>query len=640
MLTKGKTSLNLVEKILLSHLKENVNEIDGQQEIHIKIDNTLTQDATGTMAYLELMSMGIDKVKTDLSVSYVDHNTLQNGFENADDHVFLQTVASKYGIVYSKPGNGICHQLQLERFTRPGVTLLGSDSHTPTSGALGAIAIGAGGLDVALAMAGKPFKLVNPEIYLIRLSGSLKHGVTSKDIILHLLKLLSVKGGVNKIFEYGGEGVKTLSVCERATICNMGAELGLTTSVFPSDEKTKEFLIRQGREQDFKELSSDEGATYDKVIDVDLSSLQPLVACPSQPDNVKEVSSLKDIKVNQVCIGSCTNSSYEDMVAVASILKGHKIKDDVSLTINPGSKQVLQMMIQNGLLYDIVQSGARILECTCGPCIGMGQSPSSNAVTLRSFNRNFLGRSGTKSASIYLASPVVCAASAIKGYIVGVEESVALDAFPIPSSYLIDDSAFIKPKFDDNVIMGPNIMPLGKFEPIERVETAPVILKLEDNISTDHIMPAGAKILPFRSNIEKLSSFCFYPVDENFKQRAKEYGKSIIVAGNNYGQGSSREHAAICPRYLGVKVVLAKSFARIHRQNLLNFGILPLQINDEIYDSISQGDVISVDSSAITSSSNSFPVTIKVNDKTFVIQTSLIEEEKEMIIKGSLLNTL
>lgn len=620
---------NLVQKLFKEH------DVDLKSGfISLPIDMTLTQDATGTMSYLEYMSMGIDKVETQLSVSYIDHNTLQSGFENADDHLFLQTIADKYGVLFSKPGNGICHQVQLERFTKPGITLLGSDSHTPTSGALGALAIGVGGLDVALAMAGKPFKMVKPKVVNVRLSGKLRNGVTAKDIILELLKRVTIKGGLNKIFEYSGEGIKELSVCDRATICNMGAELGATTSIFPSDEKTLEFLRKQGREQDWIGLKADEDATYDEVIKIDLSSLSCLAACPSQPDNVKTVKELEGTKINQVLIGSCTNSSYEDMVKVASILKGKKIHKDVSFGINPGSKQVLAMMIKYGLLYDILQSGARILECTCGACIGMGQSPCTNGVSLRTYNRNFYGRSGTNSASVYLVSPVTAALSAIKGVFVdGTDIDLGLNQYEIPDRYIIDDSMIIRPTFKDNIIMGPNIMPLPKFEPLPNIIKAKVVLKVGDDITTDHIMPAGAKVLPFRSNIEKLSDFCYANVKQTFKKECKELGTSFIVGGLNYGQGSSREHAAIAPRYLGVRAVLAKSFARIHKQNLINFGIVPLVINDDFYNNVNEYDELEIDFSDLKNN-------VVVVNKTYKIYTTFSDDEIESLLIGSLLNCL
>ena len=621
--------MNLTEKVLNPHIVKK----DGAFYF-LNIDFTLTQDATGTMAYLELMSMIVDRVKTKLSISYVDHNTLQNGFENADDHLFLQSVADKYGVLFSKAGNGICHQVQLERFTKPGITLLGSDSHTPTSGAMGAIAIGAGGLDVALAMAGKPFRIVKPKVVNVRLTGVLRNGVTAKDIILEVLRRCTIKGGLNKIFEYSSEGIKQLSVCDRATICNMGAELGATTSIFPSDERTLEFLRKQGREEDWVELKADDDATYDEIIEINLSELDCLASCPYQPDNVKKVKELEGTKVNQVLIGSCTNSSYEDMVKVASILKGKKINPNVSFGINPGSKQVLAMMAKNGLLFDILQSGARILECTCGACIGMGQSPSTNAISLRTYNRNFYGRSGTNSASVFLVSPVVAALSAIKGeFIDATDTDIDLKQYNIPDRYIVDDSMIIKPSYKDNIIMGPNIIPLPHFDPLPNIVKAKVVLKVGDDITTDHIMPAGAKVLPFRSNIEKLSDYCYSNVKPTFKKECKELGTSFILGGLNYGQGSSREHAAIAPRYLGVRVVLAKSFARIHRNNLINFGIVPLEINDEFYKNVNENDELAIDFTNLENNA------ILINNK-YKLQTSFSSEEIETLRKGALLNCL
>ena len=622
-------NLNIPQKIFASHgcdLNSN--------DVVLPIDYTLTQDATGTMAYLELMSMGIDKVKTKLSVSYVDHNALQNGFENADDHRFLQTVANKYGVLFSKAGNGICHQVQLERFSKPGITLLGSDSHTPTSGGVGALAIGAGGLDVALAMAGKSFKINKPRVVNIKLTGTLRNGVTAKDIILEVLRRVTVKGGLNTIFEYSGDGIKQLSVCDRATICNMGAELGATTSIFPSDERTLEFLRKQGREGDWIELKADEDATYDDVIEIDLSKLGCLVACPSQPDNVKETKELVGTKVDQVLIGSCTNSSYEDMVKVASILKGKKIHPNVSFGINPGSKQVLAMMAKNGLLYDIIQSGARILECTCGACIGMGQSPCTNGVSLRTYNRNFYGRSGTNSASVYLVSPVTAALSALKGEFVDATNiDIDLAQYEIPDRYIIDDSMIIKPSFEGDIIMGPNIMPLPKFDALPSRIKAKVVLKVGDDITTDHIMPAGAKILPFRSNIEKLSDFCYANVKPTFKKECKELGASFILGGLNYGQGSSREHAAIAPRYLGVRAVFARSFARIHRNNLSNFGIVPIEVTEDFYNKFDERDELTVDFDELENN------VISVNGE-YVFKTNFSSSEIETLKKGALLNCL
>ena len=621
--------LTLTEKIIYAHT-DSIPE--KGKEFYLRIDNTLTQDATGTMAYLEFMSMGIDKVKTKRSVSYIDHNTLQNGFENADDHEFLKTVADKYGIYFSKCGNGICHQVQLERFSVPSETLLGSDSHTPTSGGLGTLSIGAGGLDVALAMAGKPFKMIMPEIVNVKLTGKLKCGVTAKDIILEVLRRKTVKGGVNKVFEYTGDGIKYLTVPERATICNMGAELGATTSIFPSDEVTKDFLRREGRESGFIELSPDSDAIYDEIIEIDLSNLDALAACPSMPDNVKKIKEIEGTKVDQVLVGSCTNSSYLDMMMVASILKNKKIHKDVSFAINPGSKQVLSMMVKNGLLFDILASGARILECTCGACIGMGQSPKTNAVSLRTYNRNFYGRSGTLSANVYLVSPVTAALSAVNGYITDPTDKRIDIPYEYPDKFIIDDSMIIKPTFKSEIAMGPNIMALPKFGPLKDRYEIKVVLKTKDDITTDDIMPAGSKILPYRSNIEKLSDYTFYNIDKDFKKKAKGNTESVIVGGLNYGQGSSREHAAISPRYLGVRAVLAKSFARIHRQNLMNFGIVPIVINDDIYNDINEGDTIILDFKDLDKN------IVKVCDS--VINTSFTKSEIEMLKKGGLLNTI
>ena len=617
----------LTYKILNAH---KVSEDLENNKMSIKIDQTLTQDATGTMAYLEFISFGLDKVRTELSVSYVDHNTLQNGFMNADDHKFLQTVADKYGIVFSKAGNGICHQVNLERFAVPGRTILGSDSHTPTSSGVGALAIGAGGLDVACAMAGMPFTIVRPKVVGVRLINQLRDGVSAKDIIIYLLGLLTVKGGVNKVIEYYGEGVKTLSVPERATICNMGAELGATSSVFPSDEVTKEFLKIQKREKDFKPLSADEGCTYDEDITIDLATLEPMASCPNSPDAVKPVSELKDIKVDQVLIGSCTNSSYYDFVKVASILKGKKIHKDVSLGIAPGSQQVLQMITKNGILDVLLEAGARILESACGPCIGMGQSPATDAVSLRTFNRNFYGRSGTNSASVYLVSPEVAALSAVNGYISNPLGCKKLDEFSLDVDYPKCDSLLYQPEFKSEIVMGPNIKPLPKFKPVGHKFTAKVMISLEDNITTDHIMPAGAKVLPYRSNIEKISEFVFSNIDEGFSKRCIENKSGVIVAKQNYGQGSSREHAAIAPRYLGIKAVIAQSFARIHKKNLINFGILPIEldINAKLLDEIE----VSYDRNRIV-------VINKSNNETYEKMNDLTDEEYNLIEVGGLLNT-
>ena len=583
---------SLTNKILGAHLVSG--NLKPGEEIAIKIDRTLTQDATGTMAYLQFEAIGVPKVKTDLSVSYVDHNTLQTGFENADDHRFLQTLAAKYGIFYSKAGNGICHQVNLERFGVPGKTLLGSDSHTPTAGGVGMIAIGAGGLDVAVAMGGGAFYMTAPKVVLVKLTGKLSDWVSAKDVILELLKRLTVKGGVGKIFEYGGEGVKTLTVPERAVITNMGAELGATTSVFPSDERTLEFLKAEGRTGDYAPLSADADAVYDEVIDIDLSSLEPLAAKPHMPDQVAKISELKDIKVDQVAIGSCTNSSYVDLMTVASILKGKKVHPDVSLVISPGSKQVFEMIAKNGALADLIASGARILESTCGPCIGMGQAPRSGAVSLRTFNRNFEGRSGTKDAKIYLISVQTAAASALTGYITDPRSLGKAPEIKMPEKFDIDDSMIMQPSTkpeEVEVYRGPNIKPLPIQQKLPESMGGKVLLKVGDNITTDHIMPAGSKILPLRSNIPAISKYVFESVDPTFSERALKEKGGFIIGGENYGQGSSREHAALAPMYLGVKAVIAKSFARIHFANLINFGILPLTFeNPADYDKIEQGD--------------------------------------------------
>ncbi len=617
----------LTYKILDAH---KVEEDLVNNTMSIKIDQTLTQDATGTMAYLEFISFGLDKVKTMLSVSYVDHNTLQNGFMNADDHKFLQTVADKYGIVYSKAGNGICHQVNLERFAVPGRTILGSDSHTPTSSGIGAIAIGAGGLDVACAMAGMPFTIVRPKVVGVKLEGALRDGVSAKDIIIHLLGILSVKGGVNKVIEYYGDGVKTLGVPERATICNMGAELGATSSVFPSDEVTYNFLKLQKRENDYIELKADDDCTYDENITINLSTLDPVASCPNSPDNVKKVDELKDIKVDQVLIGSCTNSSYYDFIKVASILKGKKIHKDVSLGIAPGSKQVLQMITKNGILDILLEAGARILESACGPCIGMGQSPATDAVSLRTFNRNFYGRSGTNSAKVYLVSPEVAALSAVNGYISNPLGQKIDPSFKLIVDYPINDSLLYKPTFESEVVMGPNIKPIPKFAPIGNTIDAKVMISLEDNITTDHIMPAGAKVLPYRSNIEKISEFVFSNIDENFSKRCLENGSGVIVAKQNYGQGSSREHAAIAPRYLGIKAVIAASFARIHKKNLVNFGILPIELDME-------ADLL--DEIKISWDDKKIVVLNVTKNKKYEVENNLTEKDLELINKGGLLNT-
>ncbi|MDO4500573.1 MAG: aconitate hydratase [Erysipelotrichaceae bacterium] len=626
----------LTYKILKNHLVEG--ELKAGSPISIRIDQTLTQDATGTMAYLQLEALGIDKVKTEVSVSYVDHNTLQSGFENADDHRYLQTVADKYGVIFSKCGNGICHQVHLERFAKPGKTLLGSDSHTPTAGGMGAIAIGAGGLDVACAMAGRAFHLVCPKVIKMELKGELQHGVSAKDIILKVLEILSVKGGVGKVVEYTGEGVKSLSVPERSTITNMGAELGATTSVFPSDERTLEFLTKQHRAEDFIELKADDDAVYDEEYVVDLNTLEPMVACPHSPDNIKTVKELEGLKVNQVAIGSCTNSSFTDLLTVSRILKGHKVHKDVSLVMSFGSRQVLSMLSKCGALADIIDSGARLIEATCGPCIGMGQSPCSDGISLRTFNRNFYGRSGTMSASIYLLSPETAAVSAIKGVLSDPRDFDFVKG-EIPDEYLIDDSMLIKPTYTDNVLRGPNIKPFPINTPIEKELDAKVMIKVEDNITTDHIMPAGAKILPYRSNIEKISEFVFSQIDEGFANRCKEHKKGFIIAKENYGQGSSREHAALAPMHLGIKCVIAYSYARIHRQNLINSGILPtLFINHEDYDSIDLLDELLIED--IDLSKSELTVTNKTKGSSFVVKHDLTDEEIDILKHGGLLNKI
>ncbi len=591
--------LTIAQKIIKEHLVSG-DMIPGS-EIALKIDQTLTQDATGTMAYLEFETMGVPRVRTELSVAYIDHNTLQSGFENADDHRFIQSMAKKYGLYFSRPGNGICHQVHLERFGKPGKTLIGSDSHTPTGGGIGMLAIGAGGLDVAVAMGGGAYYITMPKMYKVNLTGKLRPFVTAKDVSLEILRILSVKGGVGAIIEWAGEGVKTLSVPERATITNMGTELGATTSIFPSDEITKAFLEAEGRGQDFVELKSDEDAVYDKIIDIDLSALEPMIACPHSPDNVVKVSGLKGTKVDQVCIGSCTNSSLLDMLKVAALLKGKTIRPEVSLSISPGSKQVLSMLADCGALSDILASGARLLECACGPCIGMGFSPNSGGVSLRTFNRNFEGRSGTADGQVYLVSPETAVAAALTGEITDPTLLGEMPEVTMPKAFKIDDSAVIPPASPEEakelpILRGPNIKPFPDSLPQEDTLEAPLVLKVGDNITTDHIMPAGAKILPYRSNIPHLSQYCFGVCDSTFPERAKAAGQSIVVGGNNYGQGSSREHAALVPLYLGVRAVIAKSFARIHAANLINAGIMPLTFeNPDDYDKISQDDTLRIE---------------------------------------------
>ncbi len=588
---------SLSEKIIISHLADG--KIKANEQIGLKIDHTLTQDSTGTLAYLEFQAMGVSKIKTQMGFSFVDHNMLQNDFRNADDHRYLQSVAGKYGIVFSRPGNGICHQVYLERFARPGFTLLGSDSHTPTAGGMGMIAIGAGGLDVAAAMAGEPFYLDVPEVLGVKLTGELSLFVSAKDVILAVLRQLTVKGGVNKILEYFGQGAKTLTVPERGTITNMGTETGATTSVFPSDEVTHAFLKGQGREEQWVPLSADDNAIYNEVLDLDLKKVEPLIALPHSPDNVKPVTEVEGTPVDQVCIGSCTNSSLRDLKIVAALLKGKKISDKVSLTISPGSRQVLENLAASGELVDLIRAGARIIENACGPCIGIGQAPPSGGVSLRTFNRNFKGRSGTQDAKVYLVSPETAVASAIYGKITDPRKLGVFPKIILPEKYLIDDNMFLFPTEatrTTEIVMGPNIKPLPTFQPLQSKLSGEVLLKLGDNISTDDILPGGSEIMSLRSNIPEISNYTFCRVDAGFPQRALQKGGGFIVGGENYGQGSSREHAALAPKYLGVKAVLAKSFARIHLANLINFGILPLVISDkQDYAHIAQGDVLELD---------------------------------------------
>ena len=628
----------LAQKIIAAHLLSGT--MEPGQEIGLKIDQTLTQDATGTMAYLEFETMGIDRVKTELSVAYVDHNTLQSGFENADDHRYLQTVAAKHGVYFSRPGNGICHQVHLERFGKPGKTLIGSDSHTPTGGGLGMLAFGAGGMDVAVAMGGGAYYITMPKMFKVNLSGKLRPYVSAKDVSLELLRILSVKGGVGAIIEWGGEGVKTLSVPERATITNMGTELGATTSIFPSDEITREFLKAQGREQDFVALESDADAEYDRVIDIDLSALKPLIACPHSPDNVVEVASLSNVKVDQVCIGSCTNSSLFDLEKTAAILRGKTVSPSVSLSVSPGSKQVLGMLARSGALIDILASGARLLECACGPCIGMGFAPNSGGVSLRTFNRNFLGRSGTKDAQVYLVSPETAAASALTGYITDPTTLAAMAEINLPEYFHVDDSAVLAPAEDGSsieVLRGPNIKEFPKPKPFADELCAETVLKVGDNITTDHIMPAGARILPYRSNIPYLSKFCFEVCDPEFPARAKAAGDGIIVGGSNYGQGSSREHAALVPMYLGIRCVVAKSFARIHAANLINAGILPLTFeNGEDYELVAQGDKLCLKN--IREGMAAGKLMLCCGDKEIPTLCNLTERQQKILLAGGLLN--
>lgn len=631
----------LAQKIIKEHLISG--EMIRGSEIGLKIDQTLTQDATGTMAYLEFETMGVERVKTELSVAYVDHNTLQSGFMNADDHRFIQSMAKKYGLRFSRPGNGICHQVHLERFGIPGKTLIGSDSHTPTGGGIGMLAFGAGGMDVACAMGGGAYYINMPGIIKVELKGKLRPYVTAKDISLEILKILSVKGGVGYIIEWGGEGIKSLSVPERATITNMGAELGATTSVFPSDEVTKSFLKAQGRELDWKPLEADPDAVYERIIEIDLDKLEPMAACPHSPDNVKKVSEISGIKVDQVCIGSCTNSSLYDMLKVAAILKGRTVSPDVSLSISPGSKQVLTMLSDCGALSDMIASGARILECACGPCIGMGFSPNSGGVSLRTFNRNFEGRSGTKDASVYLVSPETACVSAIKGVLTDPGEFEADIKVEMPERFRIDDSAVLLPAEPDEapeveIMRGPNIKSFPDPKPLEDMIEAGVSLKVGDNITTDHIMPAGSKILPYRSNIPYMSQYCFEVCDSSFPERALKRGQSVILGGENYGQGSSREHAALVPLYLGVRAVIAKSFARIHAANLINAGIIPLTFNDPgEYDLIDQGDEIILKNLEEGLSNGRIIMRNETKDRGFRLKADLTERQIKILKAGGLL---
>ncbi|MBQ1202463.1 MAG: aconitate hydratase [Clostridia bacterium] len=633
--------LTIAQKIIREHLVSG--EMVPGSEIALRIDQTLTQDATGTMAYLEFETMGIPRVRTERSVAYIDHNTLQSGFENADDHRYIQSVAKKHGIYFSRPGNGICHQVHLERFGKPGKTLIGSDSHTPTGGGIGMLAMGAGGLDVAVAMGGGAYYITMPKMYKVELTGKLRPFVTAKDVSLEILRQLSVKGGVGAIIEWGGEGVATLSVPERATITNMGTELGATTSIFPSDEVTRAFLKAEGREEDYLPLASDPDAQYDKILHIDLSTLEPLIACPHSPDKVVPVSSLKGTKVDQVCIGSCTNSSLQDMLKVAALLKGRTIQPSVSLSISPGSKQVLSMLADQGALTDILAAGARVLECACGPCIGMGFSPNSGGVSLRTFNRNFEGRSGTADGQVYLVSPETAVAAALTGEITDPQLLGEMPAIAFPDAFRIDDSAVLPPADEAEaasveVLRGPNIKEFPQSHPQTDSLSAPLVLKVGDNITTDHIMPAGAKILPYRSNIPHLSQFCFGVCDKSFPERAKAAGRSIVVGGSNYGQGSSREHAALVPLYLGVRAVIAKSFARIHAANLINAGIMPLTFADPAdYDKLQQDDELELTGVYAGMDSGKITLTDKTTGETMALCADFTDRQKAILKAGGLL---
>jgi len=630
----------LTYKILEKHLAEGT--LEAGKEIAIKIDQALTQDATGTMACLQFEALGIPRVQTDVAVSYVDHNMLQTGFENADDHRYLQSMASKYGLYFSRPGNGICHQVHLERFSAPGKTLLGSDSHTPTCGGMGMLAIGAGGLDVAVAMGGGPFYLKAPKVVGIKLSGRLQRNVAAKDIILEVLRRLTVKGGVGKIIEYHGEGVSSLDVYQRATITNMGAELGATTSIFPTDEKTKDFLRRQGREDAYVKVEADPDATYDELVEIDLSTLVPLIAKPQSPDNVVPVTEVEGTPVQQVLVGSCTNSSLKDLMTVAAHLRGQKVASNVSMALSPGSKQVFQEIARNGALTDFIAAGVRVLESACGPCIGMGQAPATGAVSLRTFNRNFEGRSGSKNDLVYLCSPEVAVASAIAGKITDPRKLPSAQIV-VPEQIVIDDSVLVAPSDTPDaveVLRGPNIAPVPLKEPLEEQLQGFVLIKTGNNVTTDHIMPAGAKILPLRSNVPKISEFVFSNVDTGFVKRAKERGGGFIIGGENYGQGSSREHAALAPMYLGVKAVLARQFARIHKSNLVNFGIVPLELDEAAYADVQQDHelVIGDVKSAFESGATAVTVTNKSTGKAYQAKLDLSGRDRAIVLAGGLLN--
>ncbi|MFA5577218.1 MAG: aconitate hydratase [Tissierellaceae bacterium] len=632
--------LTVTEKIIKEHIK--FGKLERGSEIGIRIDQTLTQDSTGTMAYLQFEAMGVDRVRTKKSVAYIDHNMLQAGPENADDHLYIQTVAKKYGIYFSKPGNGICHQVHLERFAVPGETLLGSDSHTPTSGGLGMLAMGAGGLDVAVAMAGGEYYINMPHIVKVELTGKLKAGTAAKDIILEVLKRYTVVGGLNKVFEYCGDGISSLSVPERATITNMGAELGATTSIFPSDHRTLEFLRLQGREGDFREILADDDAIYDEEISIDLNKLEPMVALPHSPDRVEEVSKIDRVKVNQVAIGSCTNSSYMDLMKVAEILDGKTIAEDVSLVISPGSKQVLNMLAENGGLAKLISAGARILEAGCGPCIGMGQAPITNGVSLRTFNRNFQGRCGTASADVYLSSPEVAALSALTGYITNPSDKIDGLSIDMPEKFLINDNLILSPAEDGRdveIIRGPNIKPFPKGRPLAKNIGGRALIRVKDDITTDHIMPSNARLLPYRSNIPYLSDYCLTPCDPDFPKRARENGGGFIIAGFNYGQGSSREHAALVPLHLGIRAVVAKSFARIHKQNLINNGILPLEFeNVDDYDSIGLLDELTIENIHEQLDSGKISMLNRTRKESYGLNLNIKEREREILIAGGLLN--